>query len=85
MMQATSACDQDRIMQIALVGRPQKSSRDKATHQDQWCNHCLVLGLGDLEQVCLLHDAEELFLVHFTISIPVGFVDHFLQLFISHT
>merc|ERR1740121_2225235 len=36
------------------------------------------------EQVGLLHDAEELFLVHLSVPVPVGLVDHLLQLLVSH-
>lgn len=31
----------------------------------------------------LFHDPKKLFLVHFTVSIPICFVNHFLQLLIS--
>merc|ERR1711865_998758 len=36
------------------------------------------------EQVGLLHNAEELFLVHLPVAITVGFVDHLLQLLVRH-
>merc|ERR1712171_12738 len=36
------------------------------------------------EQVGLLHDAQELLLIHFTVSITIRFIYHFLQLFIRH-
>merc|ERR1712146_724108 len=32
------------------------------------------------EQVGLLHDAQEFFLVHFSIPVPISLVDHFLKL-----
>merc|ERR1711972_211044 len=37
-----------------------------------------------LEEVGLLHDPQELLLVHLTISVAVGLVDHLLQLLIGH-
>merc|ERR1711865_1284953 len=40
--------------------------------------------LGHLEEVGLLHDAEELFLVHLPITITISLIDHFLQLLVSH-
>ena len=36
------------------------------------------------EQVGFFHDANELFLVNFTIGVPVSLVNHLLQLLISH-
>merc|ERR1711972_924677 len=36
------------------------------------------------EEVRLLHDAEELFLVHLAVAVAVGLIDHFLQLLIGH-
>merc|ERR1719440_1822688 len=36
------------------------------------------------EQVCLLHDAQEFLLIDLTIAITISFVDHLLELFISH-
>merc|ERR1711972_201876 len=38
-----------------------------------------------LEEIRFLHDAEELFLVHFTITIAVSLINHFLELLIRHT
>merc|ERR1712137_95446 len=38
-----------------------------------------------LEEVRLLHDAEELFLVHLAVAIPVCFIDHLLKFFVGHT
>merc|ERR1719502_762248 len=37
-----------------------------------------------LEQVGLLHDAEELLLVDLAVPVTVGFVDHLLELLIGH-
>merc|ERR1719174_3311167 len=37
-----------------------------------------------LEQVSLLHDPEELLLVDLAVTITVGFVDHLLELLVSH-
>merc|ERR1740133_195435 len=36
------------------------------------------------EQVCLLHDAEELLLIHLAITITICLIDHLLQLLVSH-
>merc|ERR1712127_437261 len=36
------------------------------------------------EEVGLLHDAQELLLVHLSIPITVSFIDHFLKLFVGH-
>ena len=36
------------------------------------------------EEVGLLHDAEELLLVHFTVSISISLIDHFLQFLVGH-
>mmetsp|Transcript_53220 Transcript_53220/g.61005 ORF Transcript_53220/g.61005 Transcript_53220/m.61005 type:complete len:203 (-) Transcript_53220:101-709(-) len=45
----------------------------------------VLMNLNDnLEQVGLLHDSQEFFLRDFTITISVGFVDHFLQFIIGH-
>merc|ERR1719161_94531 len=38
----------------------------------------------DSEEVGLLHDPEELLLVHLTITVTICLVDHFLKLLISH-
>merc|ERR1711865_866765 len=38
-----------------------------------------------LEEVRLLHDAEELFLVHLTVTVTISLINHFLQFLISHT
>lgn len=40
------------------------------------------MNLGGSEEGGLLHDAEELLLVHLAISIPIGLVNHLLQLLI---
>merc|ERR1719272_2783753 len=37
-----------------------------------------------LEEVGLLHDSQELLFVHLSISIAIGFVNHFLKLLVSH-
>ena len=37
------------------------------------------------EQVGFFHDANELFLVNFTITVPVSLVNHLLQLLIAHS
>merc|ERR1712032_1338601 len=37
------------------------------------------------EQISLLHDAQELLLIHFAVAIPVCLIDHLLQFFVSHT
>merc|ERR1712151_1490715 len=37
-----------------------------------------------LEEICLLHDPQELLLVHFPIAIPIGFINHLLQFLICH-
>ena len=37
-----------------------------------------------LEQGSLLHDAEEFFLVDFTVTVTVGFVNHLLEFFVGH-
>merc|ERR1712224_824936 len=37
-----------------------------------------------LEQIGLLHDEEELFLVHLPIAITISLVNHFLKLLVSH-
>merc|ERR1712113_876243 len=51
-----------------------------------WCK--VAFGSPNLlqqsEKVCFFHDPEELFLIHFTITIAVCFVYHFLQLLIRH-
>merc|ERR1719350_1875122 len=39
---------------------------------------------GSSEQVCLLHDAQELLLIDLTVAITIGLIDHLLQLFIGH-
>merc|ERR1740123_1046723 len=39
---------------------------------------------GYLEEVCLLHDAQKLLLVHLAVAITIGFVNHFLKFFIGH-
>merc|ERR1712084_203140 len=36
------------------------------------------------EEICLLHDAQELFLVHFPIAIPISFINHLLQFLVCH-
>merc|ERR1712037_858876 len=36
------------------------------------------------EEVSLLHDPQELLLVHLTVSIAVGLVDHLLKLLVGH-
>merc|ERR1712196_757096 len=36
------------------------------------------------EEVCLLHNAEELLLIHLTVSITICLVNHFLQFLIGH-
>merc|ERR1719158_13455 len=36
------------------------------------------------EQICLLHDPQELFFIYLAITIAVGLVDHLLQLLICH-
>merc|ERR1719456_1925509 len=36
------------------------------------------------EQVGLLHDTQELLLVHLTVTVAVRLIDHFLELFIGH-
>merc|ERR1719335_1859998 len=43
-----------------------------------------IQSTGALEQVGLLHDAEELFLVDFAITISVRLVDHLLELLVRH-
>lgn len=37
------------------------------------------------EQVSFFHDSNELLLTDLTISISIGFVDHFLELIIGHS
>mmetsp|Transcript_76321 Transcript_76321/g.192110 ORF Transcript_76321/g.192110 Transcript_76321/m.192110 type:complete len:202 (-) Transcript_76321:42-647(-) len=36
------------------------------------------------EEICLLHDPQELFLVYLTISVAVSLVDHLLELLVGH-
>merc|ERR1719265_594482 len=36
------------------------------------------------EKICLFHDTQEFLLVDLAIAITVSFIDHFLQLFVSH-
>merc|ERR1712087_943423 len=36
------------------------------------------------EEVGLLHDAQELLLVHLTVAVAVGLVDHLLELLVRH-
>mmetsp|Transcript_105636 Transcript_105636/g.128923 ORF Transcript_105636/g.128923 Transcript_105636/m.128923 type:complete len:202 (-) Transcript_105636:36-641(-) len=36
------------------------------------------------EQIRLLHDAQEFFLVHLAVAVAVGFIDHLLQLLVCH-
>jgi hypothetical protein len=37
-----------------------------------------------LVETGFLHDTEEFFFVDFTVTITIGFIDHFLKLFVSH-
>ena len=37
-----------------------------------------------LEEVSLLHDANEVFLADFAVAVAVGFLDHFIEFFVSH-
>merc|ERR1712032_172968 len=37
-----------------------------------------------LEKVCLLHNSQELLLIHFTITVSISFIYHFLKLFVCH-
>merc|ERR1712060_816333 len=39
---------------------------------------------GDSEEVGLLHNAKELFLVYLTVSVTIRLVDHFLRLLVGH-
>merc|ERR1719158_745510 len=36
------------------------------------------------EEVGLLHDTQELLLVHLTVAVAVGLIDHFLELLVGH-
>merc|ERR1719453_209347 len=46
---------------------------------------CPIKGVSrNSEEVCLLHDAQEFLFVDLAIAITVSFIDHLLQLFISH-
>merc|ERR1712151_31469 len=36
------------------------------------------------EEIGLLHDPQELLLIHFAVAITIGLVDHLLQLLVSH-
>merc|ERR1712023_512038 len=47
---------------------------------------CLVMSTSNevLEQVRLLHDAEELLFVHLAVTIAIRFVDHLLKLLVRH-
>merc|ERR1740115_564613 len=51
-------------------------------HNDHALDWCPTL--GHLEEGRLLHDAEELFLVHLAITVTISLIDHFLQLLVSH-
>merc|ERR1719188_1334796 len=46
---------------------------------------CAETTLHSSEQVSLLHDAQELLLIHFAIPIPISLVYHLLQFFVRHT
>merc|ERR1712078_629196 len=48
------------------------------------CTKTMWFSIVSSEEVSLLHNAQELFLVHLTITIAVCFINHFLKLFISH-
>jgi len=45
---------------------------------------CTTYSRFDLEQGGLLHDAEELFLVDFIVTVTIGFINHFLEFVIRH-
>ena len=48
------------------------------------CAGLSLVGLADSEQVGLLHDSHELLLANLSVAVSVGFVDHFLDLLVSH-
>jgi len=43
-----------------------------------------VQTMPHLEEVRLLHYTEEFLLVHLAVTVAIGFIDHFLQLFVHH-
>merc|ERR1712137_914839 len=46
---------------------------------------CLTCVSAWLEEIRLFHDAEELLLVHFAVTIAISLVDHLLELLVRHT
>ena len=56
------------------------------THQSHQRGSQDISGLlKSSEEICLLHDAEELFFIHFAISVTISFIDHLLEFLICHT
>merc|ERR1712151_1405473 len=51
---------------------------------NNFCPSGKALPAAASEQVCLLHDAQELFFIHFSITIAVCLIDHFLKFLVRH-
>merc|ERR1719345_128448 len=63
----------------------QLCARHKLRHAHKKCKRPQCELTASLEEIGLLHDAEELFFIHLTITITISFINHLLKFLVGHT
>merc|ERR1711935_265249 len=60
------------------------SNAQASSGREHWGRSNPALKITCSEEISLLHDTQEFFLVDLAITITVSFINHFLQLFVGH-